>query len=127
MAGGLVKYRHLGRNSAARQALLRGLVTSLVTHEHIQTTWPKAKEAQRLADKLITLAKRNNEATRRKAQAILYVRRARSLFPARTASSYPTRGHALFPIAGSRSKSTSCRIWRRSSRRIGCFVRQEQS
>ncbi|KAL0942196.1 ribosomal protein l17 [Colletotrichum truncatum] len=72
MAGGLVKYRHLSRNSSARQALLRGLVTSLVAHEHIHTTYAKAKEAQRLADKLITLAKRNNEETRRKAQAILY-------------------------------------------------------
>lgn len=74
MAGGLVKYRHLSRNSAARKALLRGLVTSLVTHEHIHTTYAKAKEAQRMAEKLITLAKRDNEATRRKAQAILYVR-----------------------------------------------------
>ncbi|KAK1967529.1 ribosomal protein L17 [Colletotrichum eremochloae] len=72
MAGGLVKYRHLSRNSSARQALLRGLVTSLVAHEHIHTTYAKAKEAQRLADKLITYAKRDNEETRRKAQAILY-------------------------------------------------------
>ncbi|WYZ41875.1 hypothetical protein EsH8_V_000770 [Colletotrichum jinshuiense] len=72
MAGGLTKYRHLSRNSSARQALLRGLVTSLVAHEHIHTTYAKAKEAQRLADKLITYAKRDNEETRRKAQAILY-------------------------------------------------------
>ncbi|KAI8953500.1 ribosomal protein L17 [Xylaria longipes] len=72
MAGGLVKYRHLSRNSAHRQALLRNLVTSLVKHEAIHTTWPKAKEAQRLAEKLITLAKRNNETSRRKATAILY-------------------------------------------------------
>ncbi|KAF9882368.1 ribosomal protein L17 [Colletotrichum karsti] len=72
MAGGLTKYRHLSRNSSARQALLRGLVTSLIAHEHIHTTWPKAKEAQRLAEKLITYAKRNNEETRRKAQATLY-------------------------------------------------------
>ena len=73
MAGGLVKYRHLSRNSAARKALLRGLVTQLVQHEHIQTTHAKAKEAQRLAEKLITLAKRNNEPCRRSAQGILYV------------------------------------------------------
>ena len=73
MAGGLVKYRHLSRGSAHRQALLRNLVTSLIRHESIQTTYAKAKEAQRLAEKLITLAKRNNEETRRKAQAILYV------------------------------------------------------
>ncbi len=73
MAGGLTKYRHLGRKSSARNALLRGLVTSLVEHEHIQTTYAKAKEAQRLAEKLITLAKRDNEPCRRSAQGILYV------------------------------------------------------
>ncbi|KAF6839090.1 ribosomal protein L17 [Colletotrichum plurivorum] len=72
MAGGLVKYRHLSRNSAARKALLRGLVTQLIEHENIQTTYAKAKEAQRLAEKLITYAKRDNEETRRKAQAVLY-------------------------------------------------------
>lgn len=73
MAGGLVKYRHLSRTSSARQALLRGLVTQLVQYEHIQTTYAKAKETQRLAEKLITLAKRNNEPCRRSAQGILYV------------------------------------------------------
>ncbi|KAK7698867.1 54S ribosomal protein L8, mitochondrial [Diaporthe eres] len=72
MAGGHMKFRTLGRNSSHRQALLRNLVTSLVKQESIQTTWPKAKEAQRLADKLITLAKRNNETSRREAQSILY-------------------------------------------------------
>jgi large subunit ribosomal protein L17 len=74
MAGGTVKYRHLSRDSAARKALLRGLVTQLVEFEHIHTTRAKAKEAQKLADKLITLAKRNNEPCRRSAQGILYVR-----------------------------------------------------
>ncbi|KAH6899962.1 ribosomal protein L17 [Thelonectria olida] len=72
MAGGLVKYRHLSRDSAARKALLRGLVTQLVQYEHIHTTYAKAKEAQRMAEKLITLAKRNNEPCRRSAQGILY-------------------------------------------------------
>lgn len=67
-----MKFRTLSRNSSHRQALLRNLVTSLVKQESIQTTWPKAKEAQRLADKLITLAKRNNETSRREAQSILY-------------------------------------------------------
>lgn len=73
MAGGLVKYRHLSRKSSARQSLLRGLVTQLVQYEHLQTTYAKAKETQRMADKLITLAKRNNEPCRRSAQGILYV------------------------------------------------------
>jgi large subunit ribosomal protein L17 len=79
MAGGLVRYRHLSRTSAHRKALLRNLVTSLVKHESIQTTWAKAKEAQRLADRLITLAKRNNETSRRKVQGILFVRLTRFL------------------------------------------------
>lgn len=72
-AGGHMKYRTLGRNSAHRQALLRNLATSVIMQESIQTTWAKAKEAQRVVDKLITLAKRNNETARRSAQAILYV------------------------------------------------------
>ncbi|KAI5289475.1 hypothetical protein KEM54_003797 [Ascosphaera aggregata] len=72
MAGGHMKYRHLGRDSAHRQHLLRNLVTSLITHESIATTWPKAKEAQRLAEKLIQLGKKNTEASRQRAQAILY-------------------------------------------------------
>jgi|SRR2546423_8077511 len=68
-----IKYRHLGRNSAHRQALLRNLVTSLIERESISTTWAKAKEAQRLAEKLITLGKKNTNAAKQKAQAIFYV------------------------------------------------------
>ncbi|EEA27676.1 54S ribosomal protein L8, mitochondrial [Talaromyces marneffei ATCC 18224] len=72
MAGGAAKFRHLSRKSSHRQALLRNLVTSLIKHESITTTWPKAKEAQRLAEKLITLGKRNTEHARRRAQSIFY-------------------------------------------------------
>lgn len=75
LAGGHMKFRTLGRKSSHRQALLRNLVTSLVKQESIKTTYAKAKEAQRLAEKLITLAKRNNETSRRQAQGILFVRR----------------------------------------------------
>lgn len=77
----MIKYRHLSRDSAARKALLRGLVTSLVAHEHIMTTYAKAKEAQRMADKLITLAKKDTEPCRRSAQAMLYVRLPPPLLP----------------------------------------------
>jgi ribosomal protein L17 len=73
MAGGAAKYRHLSRKSSHRQALLRNLVTSLFKHESITTTWPKAKEAQRLAEKLITLGKKNSEASRRRALSVFYV------------------------------------------------------
>jgi len=74
MAGGAVKYRHLSRKSSHRKALLRNLVTSLFEHESISTTWPKAKEAQRLAEKMVTLAKRNTEASKRRAHSIFFVR-----------------------------------------------------
>lgn len=69
-----MKYRHLSRKSSHRRALLRNLVTSLIEHESISTTWPKAKEAQRLAEKMITLGKRNTEASRREALKFLFVR-----------------------------------------------------
>ncbi|EYE92500.1 mitochondrial 54S ribosomal protein bL17m [Aspergillus ruber CBS 135680] len=72
MAGSANKYRHLSRDSAHRQALLRNLVTSLFQHESITTTWPKAKEAQRLAEKLITLGKKNTETSRRTALSTFY-------------------------------------------------------
>ncbi|KAH8701486.1 ribosomal protein L17 [Phaeosphaeriaceae sp. PMI808] len=72
MAGGHMKYRHLSRSSSHRQALLRNLVTSLFKHESIATTWHKAKEAQRLAEKLVTLGKKNTEATRRRAHQIFF-------------------------------------------------------
>jgi ribosomal protein L17 len=73
MAGGAAKYRHLSRSSSHRQALLRNLVTSLIKHESITTTWAKAKEAQRLAEKVITLGKKNTEASKRRALEIFYV------------------------------------------------------
>jgi large subunit ribosomal protein L17 len=73
MAGGLVKYRHLSRKSSHRRALLRNLVTSLLEHESISTTWHKAKEAQRMAEKMITLGKKNTEASKREALKYLFV------------------------------------------------------
>lgn len=72
MSGNTLKYRHLSRSSAHRQALLRNLVTSLISQESIQTTWHKAKEAQKLAEKLITLGKKNTNASRARAEQILF-------------------------------------------------------
>lgn len=72
MPGSSIYRRPLGRSSAHRQALLRNLVTSLIQHEQISTTYAKAKETQRLAEKLITLGKKNTNATRLKAQAMLF-------------------------------------------------------
>jgi large subunit ribosomal protein L17 len=55
----LVAHRRLNRTSEHLQALLANLVTALITHEQIRTTVPKAKEARRVAEKLITMAKDN--------------------------------------------------------------------
>ncbi len=54
-----------------RQALLRNLLVALFVHERIKTTEAKAKELRRLADKMITLAKRGDLAARRQALSIL--------------------------------------------------------
>jgi large subunit ribosomal protein L17 len=51
-------HRKLGRDSAHRKSLLRSLCTSLVLHERIETTLPKAKELRPFAEKAITLGKR---------------------------------------------------------------------
>ncbi len=60
-------YRKLGRNSHQRKALLRDLVTDVIINEQIETTFEKAKETQRMVEKMITLGKRNTLASRRKA------------------------------------------------------------
>ncbi len=61
----------LKRNTGQRKALLEGLVKNLIIHQRIQTTHPRAKQAQRLADKLITLGKTDSVHSRRLAFAIL--------------------------------------------------------
>lgn len=66
-------YQKLGRDSSARKALFRDLVTDLFIHERIQTTEAKAKELRPIAEKLITLAKRGDLHARR--QAAAFVRR----------------------------------------------------
>ena len=57
--------RQLNRNSSHRKAMFKNMVTSLVEHELIKTTLPKAKELRRHAEPLITLAKEDSVANRR--------------------------------------------------------------
>jgi large subunit ribosomal protein L17 len=57
--------RKLNRTSAHRQAMLRNMCNSLLTHEAIKTTLPKAKELRRVVEPLITLAKQPTLANRR--------------------------------------------------------------
>ena len=63
--------RHLNRNSAHRKAMFRNMVCSLVEHEMIKTTVPKAKELRRFAEPMITLGKTDSVANRRLAFARL--------------------------------------------------------
>ena len=58
-------YRKLNRTSAHRLSLLRNMACSLLTHEAIRTTLPKAKELRRVVEPLITLAKEPTVANKR--------------------------------------------------------------
>ena len=61
----------LKRGLGARKSLFRGLVTSVIEHERIITTVPKAKAVRPMVEKMITLAKRDTLHTRRQAAAFL--------------------------------------------------------
>ena len=61
--------RQLNRNSSHRQAMFKNMASSLVKHEVIKTTLPKAKELRRVIEPLITLAKQDSVANRRLAFA----------------------------------------------------------
>ena len=65
--------RKLNRTSAHRQAMLRNMMNSLIEHEAIKTTVPKAKELRRVVEPMITLAKNDSVANRRLAFAPLRV------------------------------------------------------
>jgi len=73
----LVDHRKLGRTSAHRIALMRNLVAALFEHGRIITTLPKAKEARRYAEKVITYGKKALESTDA-SQALHYRRLALS-------------------------------------------------
>jgi large subunit ribosomal protein L17 len=61
--------RKFGRNTSHRVAMLKNLANSIIEQERVVTTAPKAKEARRVVDRLITLAKKGDEASRRLAFA----------------------------------------------------------
>ena len=63
--------RKLGRPTAHRQAMLRGMVTYLLENGSIETTLTRAKEVRSLAEKMITLGKKNTLASRRQALAFI--------------------------------------------------------
>ncbi|MCA0204561.1 MAG: 50S ribosomal protein L17 [Proteobacteria bacterium] len=64
-------YRRLNRTHEHRKALFSNMAGSLIEHEQIKTTLPKAKELRPIVEKLITLAKRGDLHARRQAAAML--------------------------------------------------------
>src|SRR2546422_11499109 len=64
-------HRKLSRNTSHRRALLRNLVTDFLDHGRLMTTLPKAKEVRPLAEKMITLGKRDSLHSRRQLYAYL--------------------------------------------------------
>jgi large subunit ribosomal protein L17 len=70
-----ISYRKLNRTTSHRWAMLRNMVNSLVHHERIRTTVPKANELRRVADRLVTTAKKGiakeNSRSRVLARAVL--------------------------------------------------------
>lgn len=64
-------YRKLGRTSDQRKAMLRDLATSLIVSERIETTEARAKEVRSVIEKLITLGKKGDLASRRNATKTL--------------------------------------------------------
>ena len=64
-------HRKLSRNTSHRRALLRNLVTDFLDHGRLMTTLPKAKELRPLAEKMITLGKRDTLQSRRQAAAYI--------------------------------------------------------
>jgi len=63
--------RKLGRDTEHHKAILRNMVTDLFRHGRVTTTLAKAKELRRVADKMITLAKKGDLASRRRALAFI--------------------------------------------------------
>ena len=63
--------RKLNKTSSHRKAMLGNMAVALIKHEQIQTTLPKAKELSPFVDKLITLGKNGDLASRKKAYSIL--------------------------------------------------------
>ena len=66
-----MSYRKLGRTSSQRKALLRDLTTDLIVNGQITTTEARAKEVRKTAEKMVTLAKHGDLASRRKAASFV--------------------------------------------------------
>ncbi len=83
--------RKLGRNTSHRKAMMRNMVTSLFDHEKIKTTDVRAKELRKIAEKLITLAKRGDLHARRQVMQVVMDRKVATKLFERIAPRYLER------------------------------------
>lgn len=97
--------RKLNRTSSHRKALMRNLVTAILTHERITTTVAKAKESRRYIDKMITLGKEGSLSSRRRALEFVKSKEAVSKLFSTLAKRYAERngGYTRILKTGSRA------------------------
>jgi len=96
--------RKLGRPTGPRFALLRNMATSLLRHEKIETTRPKAKEVSRFTEKLITQAKKGTLSSRRHVAADIHDRQVQQKLFETIAPRFKERagGYTQFIMIGQR-------------------------
>jgi large subunit ribosomal protein L17 len=104
-----VKGRKLNRTTEQRTALLNGLAASLLEHEQIKTTLPKAKELCPLVEKLITLGKKGDLQSRRRVLAVVRSEEITKKLFSELATRYKARngGYARVLKAGFRTGDTA--------------------
>ena len=91
--------RKLGRPTAHRQAMLRGMVTALLDNGSIETTLTRAKEVRSLTEKMITLGKKNTLAAKRAAMAFVTKEDVTHKLFSEIAPKYTTRNGGYTRIA----------------------------
>lgn len=106
----------IGRTSSHRRCMLANMLKSLIEHGRIETTVTKAKELRRHADRMITLAKKNTLASRRRASADLMIsynkltpKEARAAKKGNTASVYNNDRQVINKLFGELSQRFSAR------------------
>lgn len=103
--------RKLNRTASHRKAMFANMAASLITHEQIVTTLPKAKEIRPIVERLVTLGKRGDLHARR--QAISQIKdqdAVRKLFDA-IASRYATRNGGYLRIMKAGFRRMTTRLW----------------
>lgn len=96
--------RKFDRNTSSRRAMLRNLTANLILHERIETTDAKAKELRRVAERLITKARRLGEVAYTPQPELSPADRARRLAAARTIAAYIPRFGVRVETGGARTR-----------------------